>query len=175
MSQPRVSGQFVQAFLMSAGDVSPVFERKAREYLEDNGIEDVSADDWYPYDQFANAMNDIEEEVGRMTSKEAGRKMVEIIEEMSDLKSIEKAVELGKKHTRQAYQNYSPERVGQMRYESLKNGHHRVAYHGGWEYPEGFTRGIFRGHAQATRGLESADIEPTDTRPDETYAYIVEP
>lgn len=173
MARPMVAGRFVEAFLASAGDVSPVFERKARSYLEAYGIEDVDGEQWYPMQDFADAMNDIEDTVGEMTSRQAGIKMIAIVDELSDLPSMDAAIEVGKRQHQQSYQNFTPDAVGQLRHESLDGGDSRVAYYGGWPYPRGFTEGIFRGFAKSTHHGSAFDIEPTAERADEEYAFVV--
>lgn len=173
MSQPKITGQFVGGFLESTGDVSSVFEQKARNILESNGIEEVDPEGWYPIDQFADAMNQIEEEVGEKTSEKAGVTMIEIIDELSNIGSMEETIEIAKEQQRQSYQNFSPEEAGQLKYGRLDNGNGRVAYYGGWPYPEAFTRGIVKGFAEATSGLGTTDIKPMEAQGDEVYAFEV--
>lgn len=161
------------AFLESAGAVSAVFERKAANMLEDNGIKDVDPDSWYSAEKFVGAINDIEAEVGQKTSEQAGVKMIEVVPEISGLSSMEEAIEIGKEPHRQSYRNFSVEEAGDLRYESVQGGPDRVAYYGGWEYPEAFTHGIFKGFAKGVEGLDTNSIEPVDPKEDEAYAFEV--
>lgn len=174
MSEPLVSGRYVGAFLESAGMVSSVFERKAANILESNGIDDVDPDDWYSADKFVSAINEIESEVGEKTSEQAGVKMIEIVPEISGLSSMEEAIEVGKEPHRQSYQNFSTEEVGDLKYDSTGRGPDRVAYYGGWEFPQAFTRGIFKGFAKGVDGLSPNSIEPTEAKGDEVYAFEVQ-
>lgn len=173
MSDPKVSGKYVGAFIESAGDVSSVFERKARNILESNGIEDVDPQEWYSVDRFVDAMNEIEEEVGEKTSEQAGRKMIEIVDAISGLSSMEEAIEIGKEPHRQSYQNFSTEEVGGLKSERLDNGNVKVAYYGGWEFPEAFTKGIFKGFTKGVNGLTPDDIESREAEGNEVYAFEV--
>lgn len=172
MPSPEVSGMYVTAFLDSAGEVSSVFERKARSILDENGIEEVSQEEWYEIDRFVSAMNNIEEEVGEKTSERAGIEMMEVAPEIEDLSSMEEAIEVGKEPLRQSYRNYSVEEVGGFKFEESE-GEKRVAYYGGWEYPEAFTHGIFKGMAKAVDGVSPNDIVPTESVGDEVYSYVV--
>lgn len=173
MAEPRVSGMYVAAFLESAGEVSSVFERKARNILEANGIPEVDPEEWYSIDKFVSAMNDIEKEVGEKTSEQAGIKMMEIVPAMSDFESMAEAIEVGQEPLEESYQNYSVESVGGFRYETLSNGNGKVTYYGGWEYPESFTAGIFKGMAQEVNGLATNSIQPIEPEGNEVYSFEV--
>lgn len=170
MSDAKIVGQFVMGFLASAGEVSSVFERKARNILESNGIEGIDPEGWYSVEKFASSMHQIEEEVGEKTSEQAGIKMIEVVDEITDMSSIEAAISVGQEQQAASYQNFSPEEVGQLRHEKLSNGDDRVAYYGGWPYPEAFTRGIFKGFVQMTNGKSSNDVEMVEPDNDEVFA-----
>lgn len=173
MAEPKVSGMYVVAFLESAGEVSPVFERKANGILESNGIDNVDPEEWYSIDKFVSAMNEIEDEVGEKTSEQAGIKMMEVAPQISELSSMEEAIEVGEEPLRESYQNYSVEEVGDFKYEETADGP-KVAYYGGWRYPEAFTRGIFKGMAKEVDGLGPNDIESTEAVGDEVYSFLVD-
>jgi hypothetical protein len=59
----------------SAGEVSPVFERKMRDLFEEHGIEDPSPDEWYSAENFVSAVNEAAEQIGDKTVLEAGVQM----------------------------------------------------------------------------------------------------
>jgi hypothetical protein len=174
MEQPRVSGQYVQAFLQSAGEVSPVFERKALGYLEDHGLEDIDSEDWYPMEKFAPALQAIKEDVGEMTLKRAGIVQVEVTESITSMESPEASVAAANEVLRQVYRNYSPEAVGEFRYEEVGDGDHRISMAGAWPYPAQFTKGIMLGLLRETLGVEVADSEPTSKEPEESCAFVFE-
>lgn len=173
MGDTQISGQFVGAFVESAGLVSPVFEKKAMDVLESNGVSEVDPEAWYSAEKFSNAIHQIEREAGEKTSERAGIQMIEIIPELSGLPSIEDAIEIAQQQQRESYKNFSPEAAGQIRQERLDNGNIRIAYFGGWDYPEAFTRGIIRGFAQGTEARNSVDTETVTTRDDETHAFEI--
>jgi len=162
----------VSAFIASAGEVSPVFERKVREYLEKNGIDSVDPDSFYTLDKFSKAVHQVENDVGNMTTLEAGREMISVIDELSNMPSLADTIEIGQQQQRAAYKNFSPEDAGQLRHEQRDDGTDRVAYYGGWRYPEGFTEGIMKGFARVTNGYAASGVEPTDPRHDEVFAYL---
>ncbi|SDJ68121.1 hypothetical protein SAMN05216226_10785 [Halovenus aranensis] len=172
MSNQEISGQFVSAFIASAGEVSPVFERKVREYLEKNGIESVEPAAFYSLDKFSKTMHQVEDDVGTMTTMEAGREMITVIEELSAMSSLEETIDVGKQAQRDAYKNFSAEDAGQLRHEQQDDGTDRVAYYGGWRYPEGFTEGIMKEFAAVTNGYAASGVESTTPRHDEVFAYL---
>lgn len=172
MSEQQISGQFVTAFIASAGEVSPVFERKVREYLEKNGIKSVDPDALYSLDKFSKTMHQVEDDVGDMTTMEAGREMIVVVDELSEMASLEDTIGIAKQTQREAYANFSPESAGQLRHEQRDDGIDRVAYYGGWRYPEGFTEGIMKEFAAVTNGYAASDIEQTEPRHDEVFAYL---
>jgi hypothetical protein len=133
----------------------------------------VDPEAWYSAEKFSNAIHQIEREAGEKTSERAGIQMIEIIPELSGLPSIEDAIEIAQQQQRESYKNFSPEAAGQIRQERLDNGNIRIAYFGGWDYPEAFTRGIIRGFAQGTEARNSVETETVTTRDDETHAFEI--
>lgn len=173
MPEPKISGKYVEAFIDSAGEVSSIFRRKASNILESNGITDVDPEGWYSMEKFVASMNEIEKEVGEKTSEQAGVKMVEVNDAVSNLTSMEESMEIGKELHQQSHKNFDVDTVGDMKYERLDNGNLKVAFYGGWEYPESLTHGIFKGYAKGVNGLTTNDVEPIEPEGDEVYAAEV--
>lgn len=174
MSQPKVSGKFVEALAASAGAVSPVFEQKIEQYLRYNGIDSVDPGAWYSYEQFASAVTDVEEDIGSMTAMDAGAEMIATAEEIADMSSIAETMELAQDVHSAAYRNFTPETVGQWSHEYTDTGNSRIAAYGGWRYPRGFTQGIVKGYAKASNDVVQAEITETATTSDEVFAFVVQ-
>lgn len=68
-------GLYILSFYESAGKVSPVFERKAREVFEDHGLTDIEEEEFYHYDRVAPAFYDVVNKIGEKTMREGGRQM----------------------------------------------------------------------------------------------------
>jgi len=68
-------GMYVLSFFESAGEVSPVFERKARDIFEDYGLADIDAEEYYHYDRVAPAFEAVVENAGEKTMREGGKQM----------------------------------------------------------------------------------------------------
>lgn len=173
MSVSRVEGRFLKFVLQSVGEVSSVFEQKVREMIEQNGIEEIDDDGWYETESWANALHQVEEEIGAKTSEQVGAKIVENLEEVSDMGSMEETIEISREIQADSYQNFTPETAGQFRHEYTENGDSRISLYGGWPYPEAYTYGIAKGVVRATEGVSASDIEETETREDEVYAYVI--
>lgn len=68
-------GMYVLSFFESAGDVSPVFERKARDIFADYGLEDIDPEQHYHYDKIAPAFHAVVENAGEKTMRQGGKQM----------------------------------------------------------------------------------------------------
>jgi hypothetical protein len=68
-------GLYVLSFYESAGKVSPIFERRAREIFEEHGLDDIQEDEFYHYDRVAPAFYDVVDNIGQKTMREGGRQM----------------------------------------------------------------------------------------------------
>ncbi|MFC7059419.1 hypothetical protein [Halovenus salina] len=172
MAEPKVSGKFVQGFANSAGEVSPVFERKLRKYLQEHGIEEIDSDSWYNFDQFWRSTNDVEDAVGEMTSVVGGRTMVALIEPLDGSQSLAETMEIADEANRNAYRNFSVESAGHWSYEETEDGF-RLATIGGWRHPAKFTKGIMEGFVENSIDYEMDNLEQTRPQSDEVYAFFV--
>lgn len=68
-------GLYLISFFESAGAVSAVFEKKARELFEEYGLENVEPDEFYPGDDISDAFADVVEDVGARTMRQGGEQM----------------------------------------------------------------------------------------------------
>jgi hypothetical protein len=174
MSEPQVIGLYITAFVESAGEVSIVFERKAKEMLADHGIEDIDVESWYDLNAFERAVTEIEEQVGGKTTRQAAVKMIEVDDKIPDQNSARDGFEILKTQQRNAMDDFSVEDCGQYRIEQLDPQEFRVATYGGWGYPEAFTGGLMKGVIQETeRQGAKVELDSVSTSGDEVYAYKV--
>jgi hypothetical protein len=168
----KVSGKFVQGFANSAGDVSPVFEQKLRKFLAEHGIDEVKPDNWYPFDNFARAVTDVEDAVGTMTAVVGGRTMVSLIGRLDGTQSLAETMEIAKEANRNAYQNFTVDAAGHYSYEETDDGA-RIATVGGWQHPQQFTKGIIEGFVENATDYEMDDLKERRSQSDEVYAFSV--
>lgn len=166
-SSTEVTGLYVTAFLESAGEVSAVFEKKLRQVLQSNGIEDPSPEEWYSADDFVDAVVEVSETIGDKTVRQASVEMghnVPWADEVDDPKSIvEKVDESGKN----AYRNHSGEyAIGRYVIEEFGDGTATVAVEPAFPYPievaEGATKGAMEVACDEANvvSVESVEAEP---------------
>lgn len=72
-SSAEAKGQTILSIVDSASGVSAVFERKTRDILADNGIEDPDPNEWYPLENYLRALDTIADEVGENTVRQIGK------------------------------------------------------------------------------------------------------
>ncbi|MEZ3144929.1 hypothetical protein [Halobaculum sp. MBLA0143] len=174
MPDAQLNGLYVAAFVESAGEVSAVFEKRAMQMLTENNIDDLDEDSWYYAEDFEEAMVEIEEQVGSMTTQQAGEKMIEVNEQIPAQDSARDGFDVLKEQHESSYRGYSVDEVGQYRVDRLSEDHFCVATYGGWGYPEAFTKGLLKGVIQETEaGVTNPDLDPTDTEGEEVFAYEV--
>jgi hypothetical protein len=168
MAEPKVHNKYVEAFVGSAGAVSPVFERKTRSMLADHGIEDIGDSEWVSFEDFHEAMGAVEDEVGDMTLSEGGREMAKVNDLPESVSSIEEALErLNDSHQR-AHRNGSADRWGSYMFERLGERRVKVSCSKNYPYPCSLARGVFEGivkiYAEGnispmTRPVDSSDLD----------------
>lgn len=71
----KSQGRYLLSFFQSAGEVSPVFERKAKQLFDDHGLDDVQADAYYPMDSVVDAFQSVVDEIGSETMRQGGKEM----------------------------------------------------------------------------------------------------
>jgi len=67
----ELDGKYVAAFVESAGDVSPIFERKVRTIFEEQ-IDEIDADSWYRIGNIEPVFEEILGQVGENTMIQGG-------------------------------------------------------------------------------------------------------
>jgi hypothetical protein len=174
MTEPKVSGEYAQAMIATFGEVSPIFERKAATIFEEAGIRDIQPDERYEMSKLSEALHDVVDEVGEKSSEQVGIKQVEISEGFSELGSFEEFAARANEILREIYTPYSPEEVGEFRTESLGGGEYRVSIFGPYPYPTKFVQGVVAGGGKEVFGSMPKTIESTDTKPEESHAFLVE-
>lgn len=174
MTEPKVSGEYVQAMVATFGEVSPIFERKATTLFAEAGIEDIQPDERYKMSKLSEALHDVVDEVGEKSSEQVGIEQVEISEGFSELDSLDEFAERANEILEQIYTNYSPEEVGEFRVEATGPDEYRVSVFGPYPYPSKFVQGVVAGGAKEVFGMMPTTVEPTDTDRDESHAYLVE-
>lgn len=159
------NGQYVVSIVESAGDVSPVFARKTRDILADHGIENPSADEWYPSQAVLETLSELDEEVGSKTVEQAGRAMAENAPWPDDISDPAAAVELLNELHHGAVRNTTgdpSEAVGAYSLESTEDGSVRVAIDDSYPWPKALAAGVLGQSISMFSGgvVDRADASP---------------
>lgn len=174
MTESRISGAYVAAFVKSAGEVSPIFEKKAVETLEESGISDPKESDWYDNERFGDALSEIVEKAGEKTVKQAGREMVKITDEIVQQDSAEAGLEVFTSQHDAIHENHSKESAGVVNYEQIGDSSYRIAAAGeGYEYPSSLTKGAAEETVRQTAGANRLTVEDAESPGDEVFAFEI--
>jgi hypothetical protein len=169
----EVDGEYVVAFVESAGKVSPVFERKVREILEDH-IGSIEPGQWYRTGDLEEAYQQIHREIGDKTMQQGGEEVGKAIPWPDGVETVADALDMLNDIHKSVYRNSSSEfPAGKYTIEHLGDNSARVGVTPGYQYSDPFARGVFSGIG-ATLGGSTPSLESTDTRPEETAAWIME-
>jgi hypothetical protein len=167
-------GQYVVAFVESAGEVSPVFERKVRDIFSKH-LGDVSAEAWYPLPDLIAAFDEIEEEIGTKTMRQGGREAAAAIPWPDGVDSPEAAHQVLFEAHQDAYRESTRENpAGNYTVEIDGDRSATVGVLDGYPYPRSFAAGVFK-YIFSEFGPEDAAprLEETTPNPEQSAAWTV--
>jgi hypothetical protein len=174
-------GMYVLSFFESAGEVSPVFERKAREMFEEQGLTDIDPEEYYPIDDIAPAFYSVVDDIGDKTMRQGGRQMgrdvpwPDGVEEPHDgLQTID-AIHQEASPARENGRTLDVDRpAGGYTYERRDDAAARVGITERYPYPPVMAEGVFLGIVDGLHdGVVSVEAEPTDPTHDERRAWTL--
>lgn len=171
MPQTEVTGANIVAFLTSAGEVSPVFEKKARETFEKYGITDPEESDWYDSENYTEAMLEIVDKAGEKTVQQAGRESVRFNEPLLEQDDTESALAVLSEQHVQTHRDYDESEVGAVECEMIGDTRCRVTGTGGYKYPESLLRGAAKETVLQTGEVDTVEITDADTEDGEVMAF----
>lgn len=173
MPDSRISGAYVAAFVQSAGEVSPVFEKKAKETLADRDITDPDPESWYDNEKFGEALFEIVDKAGERTVAQAGKEMVAITDEILEQDEIEAGLEVLTAQHEEIHESHTVGDAGILTYEQLSPTSYRVASEGGYEYPASLVKGAAEETVRRTGGPSRVDVSDVETESNEPFAFEV--
>jgi hypothetical protein len=177
-SDTRIAGEHLQAFLSAFGEVSPVFERKARKLFEAEGIDTNDLNDSLVSQRsVVDGVAALAEETGESSMYAAGKAVGENIP-ISDTSSINSALEeLNEAHKAAFHDPEDELPAGEFQWEGATNDSLRVSATSNWPYGESFphgsefTTGII--NSVAEKVVTTPEITEVDTRPSESIALEI--
>lgn len=159
----EITGRYVNSMLASTGEVSPVFERKMEELLEEYGIDDPDPDEWYSAESFAEAVERVAAEIGDKTVSEAGKQMGRDVPKPPEVESPHDVLAQMHDQHYQSYRNVERGSIGGYTYERVDETTARLGVTEGFPYPTGIARGAPVGIAEDITGESvSTDAVPTE-------------
>jgi hypothetical protein len=170
----EVGGQYIIAFIESAGEVSPVFERKVRGIFEKH-LPTVDADTWYQTAEVVAAYDEVNDQIGDKTMEQGGVESAKAIPWPDGVTTVQGALETLQTMHRQAYRGSSHENPGgNYAVKDVGEGSAHLGTLEGFPYGSAFARGVFR---QVIRDFASGSVSPkfseTTPEPDEDVAWTV--
>lgn len=169
-------GMYVLSFFDSAGEVSPVFERKARDIFADYGLEDVDPDEYYHYDKIAPAFEAVVENAGEKTMRQGGKQMGLDIPWPDDVTSIHDALasldDIHKVATKAPDERASAP-AGGYTYEKLGPREARVGVTERYPNPEALVLGVYEGIVQTFSDEGVATFDDAAPRSGERSAWTL--
>lgn len=171
MSESKITGQNVLAFIESAGEVSPVFAKKSREMFAEYGITDPAADEWYDADDYLDALFEFVEEVGEMSVRQAGREMVRVNDPIVECDTVAAGIETFAEQHEATHQNWDLESDGRLEYERVGDTTFRISTVGGYRHPESLLQGAAAEVVTQTTDAAGVDVRDVDPEPDEVHAF----
>jgi hypothetical protein len=169
-------GMYVLSFFDSAGEVSPVFERKARDIFDDYGLEDVEPDKLYSYDKIAPAFEAVVENAGEKTMFSGGKQMgidIPWPDDVADVHDALAALDAIHQQATGAPDEPVDRPAGGYTYERVGPREARVGVTERYPNPESMVRGVYTGIVDSFS--DDAYVELTETTPnsDERAAWTL--
>jgi hypothetical protein len=170
----EATGKYMVAFVESAGEVSPVFERKVREIFETH-LGTLEADSWYRNADIKKAFDEILEEVGEKTMKQGGVESGKAIEWPDDVGTVMGALEIWNTFHEAAYRNSDLDfPAGKYTVEERGERTARIGITDGYNLSAAFAKGCSKGIAQDLGPKDSQiTIEDTDPEANEQAAWML--
>lgn len=157
-------GRYPIATIKSAGEVSPVFERKARKLFEEH-LGELSENQWYRTEDVVNAYHSLVNQVGDKSMREGGKESAKAVQWPENVDSpMDGLAALAEMH-KQAYRNSDQEYpAGRYTFEKINQTTAHVGITEDYPLPSSNAKGVFIGVVQSLSGTTPnvAEITPKD-------------
>jgi hypothetical protein len=169
-----MSGRYVVAFVESASAVSPVFQRKAEDVLEEFGIEDPDPESFYDVEAFGDALREVENRAGEQTVMKAGERMVDANVQIVAQESARAGLEVMGEQHEAIHRNYTRPAAGGYEVEAVEPRRFRVGIYGDYPFPLSLPKGAVRGTVKVTEPEATMpDVSEVPAADEETAALVV--
>jgi hypothetical protein len=154
-------GRYVVAFIESAGEVSPVFERKLRTIAEEH-LGSIGAEKWYLVEDLESMFEEVQEEIGSKTPKEGGIEGAKAVPWPDGVSSIGEALEFLQQAHREAYRDSQMKNpAGNYTFTRTGDREMQVGVTNGFYLPTAWAKGVF-------------EYVPREFGPNDTHVRLTE-
>lgn len=169
----EVQGRYPLATVESAGEVSPVFERKARELFSEH-LDELDAEQWYSTGDVVAAYHDLRDEVGEATMRQGGIEAGQAIPWPDEITSPMDAFGALTEMHQDAFRNSSQEfPAGRYTFEPSGDREARVGISKAYPFTEPHAEGVFVGITKSLGGGSAPSVEAVDPVDEEAAAFVV--
>ncbi|SDJ30772.1 hypothetical protein SAMN05216226_10266 [Halovenus aranensis] len=172
-SSAELSGQYIASLVESAGDVSPVFERKVRDIFKEYISTEIEYDQWYPVPEVTDTYQRIARQVGSSTMQEGGAASAQAVEWPDHVTRVADGLELLNDMHQQAHRGGEEAHPGgQYLVETEDARAARVAVSSDWPYTVPLAEGVFKGIVKDLGDDDAVpSLEDVESRHDEEAAW----
>jgi hypothetical protein len=171
--ESEVEGRYPLATVESAGEVSPVFERKANELFTEH-LGELDGDRWYLTQDVVNAYEELVNEVGEATMRQGGKESAKAVpwppEVETPMDGFAALTEMHQEAYRASDMEYP---AGRYTFESTGNNSAHVGISTDYPLPVSNAEGVFVGVVQSLSNSQPK-IEETQPKDHERAAFEIE-
>lgn len=169
----EVAGQYPLATVQSAGEVSPVFEQRARELFQEH-MGELDPEQWYSVESTVKAYESLKDAVGEATMRQGGVESAKAVEWPPEVETpMDGLGALADMH-KQAFRGSSQEfPAGKYTFEPLGD---RTAHAGvtpDYPFTVSHAEGVFVGVVEDLSSASAPTVTETDPKPNEQAAFEV--
>jgi hypothetical protein len=168
-------GRYIVGFVEAAGEVSPIFERKARKMFEKH-MGALDPEEWYDLSDCVAAFEEILDEVGPKTMEEGGVAAADALPLDDDLSLEEALAGLNELQTGPTYRNTEMDApAGEYLFTLNGDRSGRFAVSDAWPLTEPYAKGVYKG-VVGRWGLSGnrPEFEKVMPNEEERFAWNVE-
>lgn len=159
-------GRYVVAFVDSAGEVSPVFERKLRTIIE-NHLGEIDEQQWYSTEDLKRTFEEVREQIGPKTLKEGGIEGAKAIPWPDEISTVLEALGFLQQAHRDAFRDSQKEDpAGNYTFSRVGNREIRVGVTEGFILPPAWAKGVFE-YVAREFGPDDAVVRLTEKTPED--------
>jgi len=167
-------GKYPLAFVESAGNVSPVFERKLRDIMADHGLQDVDEDEWVSLQAVVDTYEETHDEAGPSTMRQAGIENGRVIEWPPEVTTPQDGLAALDDIHQAAFRGGTDHPAGRYTYEKVDATTAKVGLSDDYAFPKEIGEGAVKGVVESLADESVVvDVQEDDAAAGEKAAFVV--